>query len=130
GGELHDDLNQSLSLLSVELDLFGQKPPESAAQFDGRLEALLARVKQLSSTVHDLSHQLHPSKLEQLGLVAAVRGLCRELTRSHGLEAQFTHDSMPDAVPNDTALCLYRIAQEALQNVIKHSGTRHAAVEL
>src|SRR5262249_46509574 len=128
--ELHDDLNQSLALLAVELEVLAQKPPKSAAEVAERMRKLSARVKEVSSMVHDLSHQLHPSKLEQVGLVAAVRGLCRELTQSHGLEARFTHDSMPDVIPADTALCLYRVAQEALQNVIKHSGTRHAAVEL
>src|SRR5262249_47577565 len=128
--ELHDDLNQSLSLLSVDLDLLGQKLPESAAQFRGRLEELLARVKELSSSVHALSHQLHPSKLEQLGLVAAVRGLCKELTQSHSLPIKFTHREVPEAIPEDMALCLYRIVQEALGNVLKHSGARHARVEL
>lgn len=128
--DLHDDLNQSLSLLSVELDLLGQKPPQSAAQLGGRLEELLARVKQLSSSVHDLSHQLHPSKLEQLGFVAAVRGLCQELTQSHSLPTAFTHREVPEAIPEDMALCLYRIAQEALGNVLKHSAARHARVEL
>src|SRR5207244_5929289 len=63
--ELHDDLNQSLALLSVELDLLGQKPPESAAQFGARVQELSARVKQVSFAVHGLSHQLHPAKLEQ-----------------------------------------------------------------
>src|SRR5262249_19921202 len=90
--ELHDDLNQSLALLAVELDLLGQKPPDSPAQVAARAGELSAQVKEMSSMVHDLSHQLHPSKLEQLGLVAAVRGLCREMTQSHGLEARFTHD--------------------------------------
>src|SRR5207237_5577969 len=74
--ELHDDLNQSLALLAVELELLAQQPPESTAQLGGRMQELSGRVKQLSSSVHDLSHQLHPAKLEQLGLVAAVRGLC------------------------------------------------------
>jgi PAS domain S-box-containing protein len=128
--ELHDDLNQQLALLAVELDVLGEKPPGTPAQVAERVRELSALVKELSSTVHDLSHQLHPSKLEQLGLVAAVRGLCRELTESHGLEARFTHDLMPDVIPNDIALCLYRIVQEALHNIIKHSGTRHATVEL
>jgi signal transduction histidine kinase len=80
--------------------------------------------------VHDLSHQLHPSKLEQLGLVASVRGLCKELTQSHGLPVAFTHDGFPEVIPEDAALCLYRIVQEALRNVLKHSGARHARVEL
>jgi PAS domain S-box-containing protein len=129
--ELHDDLNQSLSLLAVELDLLGQAPPGAeAAELCGRLDELSARVKQLSSAVHDLSHNLHPSKLEQLGLVAGVRGLCKEQVQAHGLEVEFNHRRMPPSIPDDTVLCLYRIAQEALRNVIKHSGARHVRVEL
>ena len=80
--------------------------------------------------MHDLSHQLHPAKLEQLGLVAAVRGLCNELGQAHGLDIEFAAEGVPSSIPDDTALCLYRIAQEALRNVIKHSGARHARVEL
>jgi PAS domain S-box-containing protein len=128
--ELHDDLNQSLALLSVEMDLLGQKPPESAAQFSARMCELSAQVKQLSSSVHGMSHRLHPSHLEQLGLVAAVGGLCKGLAQVHGLSIDFTHDEMPVIIPEDTALCLYRIVQEGLGNVIKHSGARHADVEL
>jgi signal transduction histidine kinase len=80
--------------------------------------------------VHHLSHQLHPAKLEQLGLVAAVGGLCRELTQAHGLEIEFTPDGMPASVPPDTAVCLYRLVQEGLRNVVKHSGAHHATVDL
>jgi len=128
--ELHDDLNQSLALLSVDLDLLSQKPLESGNQLGGRIQALSARVKELSSSVHGLSHHLHPSKLQQLGLLAAIRGLCKELTQSHSLPIAFTHHGVPDAFPEDAALCLYRIVQEALGNVIKHSGARDARVEL
>ncbi len=128
--ELHDDLNQSLALLAVELDVLAQSPSDSADQFGRRLRELSARVKELSSSVHDLSHQLHPSKLEQLGLVAAVRGLCKELAQGHGLAIEFLSKDIPEAVPEDVALCLYRVAQEALRNVIRHSGARHAGVEL
>jgi signal transduction histidine kinase len=128
--ELHDDLNQSLALLSLELDILGQVPPTSAAETADRMQDLSARVKDLSSTVHELSHRLHPSKLEQLGLVVAIGGLCKELTQSQKLEVKFTHHSEPSTIPPATALCLYRIAQEALQNVVKHSGSHHASVEL
>jgi PAS domain S-box-containing protein len=128
--ELHDDFNQGLALLTVELDLLGRQPPASDEQLAEQLRDLAARVKDLSSSVHDLSHQLHPAKLEQLGLVAAVRGLGAELYRHHGLEVTFTHHTVPDAVPEDVGLCLYRIVQEALRNVIKHSGTCLATVEL
>jgi PAS domain S-box-containing protein len=128
--ELHDDMNQSLALLAIELDVLGQQPPESAAQLGRRVRELSARVKQLSSSVHDLSHQLHPSKLEQVGLHAAVRGLCKELAQSHKLSIDFTGDELPEAIPEAAALCLYRIVQEALRNVIKHSGAGRAGVEL
>jgi PAS domain S-box-containing protein len=128
--ELHDDLNQSLALLAVDLDLLSQRRAESSAQFAGRVREISARVKGLSSSVHDLSHQLHPSKLEQLGLVAAVRSLCRELTQAHDLPIEFTDREVPGAIPEDTALCVYRIVQEALRNAVRHSGARHAGVEL
>ena len=128
--ELHDDLGQGLALLTIELDLLRQKPPEVSGQLGARLQALLARVKQLSSSVHDLSHQLHPSKLEQLGLVAAISGLCKELTASQDLKIAFTDGELPAAIPPDIALGLYRIVQEALRNVVRHSGARHAEVAL
>jgi PAS domain S-box-containing protein len=128
--ELHDDLNQSLAILAVELDMFRQQPPQSATQVGARIQELLAKVKQLSSTVHDLSHQLHPAKLEQLGLVPAVISFCKELSQTHGLTIAVKHDGVPETLADDTALCLYRITQESLHNVVRHSGARHAAVEL
>ena len=127
--ELHDDLGQGLALLTVRMDLLRQSPPEETGELEARMQELLTQIRFLSSSVHDLSHQLHPSKLEQLGLVAAIGGLCRELTHSHGLKIEFTHDELP-AVSPDTAVCLYRIAQEGLRNAIKHSGTRQAEVVL
>jgi PAS domain S-box-containing protein len=128
--ELHDDLNQELALLAVEIDLLGQCPPRSGPEVTKRMRELAGRVKELSATVHDLSHQLHPSKLEQLGLVAGVRGLCKELGQHHGLDLEFTHRDIRQAIPEATALCLYRITQEALQNVVKHGCTDRARVEL
>ena len=128
--ELHDDLNQGLALLAIELDLLAQKPPESDALLGDRLHELSGRVKQLSSVVHELSHSLHPSKLEQLGLVASIRSLCKELARDHEMEIQFVDQQLPPSIPADAALCLYRITQEALQNVLKHGGAQHARVDL
>ena len=130
--ELHDDLGQRLALLTVELDLLRQKPLDGAGQVAPRIQDLLGQVRQLSSSVSDLSHQLHPSKLEQLGLVAALRSLCREMTESHGLEIAFTATDrqLPATIPPDTAVCLYRIAQEALRNTVKHGAAHHATVML
>jgi signal transduction histidine kinase len=128
--ELHDDFGQDLALVSVELDLLRQRPPATATEARERIQQTSDRVKQLSSAIHDLSHQLHPLKLEQLGLVAAVRGLCYELSQKHAVRIDFRHEEAPPSLPPEAALCLYRIAQEALRNVVKHSGAASAAVSL
>jgi signal transduction histidine kinase len=94
------------------------------------MQEFTAQVKRLSSEVHRISHELHPAKLEQLGLVAAVRGFCKEFAKAHEMTIQFTDRATPRVVPEATALCLYRIVQEALHNVVKHSGGRVARVEL
>src|SRR5208282_4136910 len=124
--DLHDDLSQSLALLSIELEMFAQSRPADR----GQMQEFSAQVKRLSADVHRLSHELHPAKLEQLGLVAAVRGFCKEFAMAHEMAIEFSDRSVPRAVPEDTALCLYRIAQEALHNVVKHSGGTAARVEL
>jgi PAS domain S-box-containing protein len=127
--ELHDDLSQNLALLSVEMELLGQS--SQAANGDARrMQDLSDRVKQLATSVHDLSRQLHPTKLEQLGLAPALRSLCDELGNVHGLRIDFSPGAPAGRVSEDAALCLYRIVQEALRNIIKHSGARRAAVEL
>jgi PAS domain S-box-containing protein len=127
--ELHDDLSQSLALLAVELDLLGQKPPASNVVSE-RMQELSAQVRNLSSGVHRLSHELHPAKLEQLGLVPAVRGFAKELGMAHQIAIECEFHCVPCALPDDVALCLYRIVQEGLQNVVKHSGATGARVVL
>jgi signal transduction histidine kinase len=129
-GELHDDLSQSLALLSVELEMFGQNPQTEPQRIAARMDEFSTQVKGLSSEVHRLSHDLHPAKLDQLGLVAAVRGFCKEFAVAHEVAIEFTEHDVPRTVAADAALCLYRIAQEALQNVVKHSGGTMAKVEL
>ena len=124
--DLHDDLSQSLALLSIELEMFGQSRPAERDQ----MKAFSAQVTRLSLEVHRLSHELHPTTLEQLGLVAALRGFCEEFGLAHKLAIEFTDRSVPQAVPQDTALCLYRIAQEALHNVAKHSRATATRVDL
>ena len=128
--ELHDDLNQSLAVLAIELDVLGQRPPATGSEVSERMRHLSEHVKELSSSVHRLSHELHPAKLEQLGLVAAVRGLCRELGTARNIAIEFEPHAVPRSVPDEIALCLYRIVQEGLQNIIKHSGSATAKVEL
>ena len=128
--DLHDDFSQRLALISIELEIIGQKPPAQADAIRGRMGELSAQVKSLSSEVHRLAHELHPSKLDQLGLGAALRGFCKELAAAHEIAIEFEPRDVPQRLPKDVALCLYRIAQEALQNVVKHSGASGAKVAL
>ena len=128
--DLHDDLNQGLALLSVELEMFGQNPATDPAKIAARMAEFSSRAKRLASEVHQLSHELHPVKLDQLGLVAAMRGFCEEFTLVHQMVIDFTARDVPGFLPDGTALCLYRITQEALHNVVKHSGGTAARVEI
>jgi PAS domain S-box-containing protein len=128
--ELHDGLSQNLALLAVELQMFGQQLPEAAGQINDRLEQFSQQTKALSTEVHRISHGLHPAKLKQLGLAVALKGLCREVEAAHGISLSFQGPDAPCDLPEDVALCLYRVAQEAVQNIIKHSGATKAAVRL
>ncbi|HXJ57433.1 MAG TPA: two-component regulator propeller domain-containing protein [Verrucomicrobiae bacterium] len=128
--ELHDDFSQRLALLSVQLEMFGQRPPPEPKETATRMQELSARVKDISAEVHRMSHELHPAKLEQLGLVAAARSFCKEMAATHQLDVSFDHRNVPSRVPAETALCLYRVLQEALQNVVKHSQAISARVTL
>ena len=128
--ELHDGLSQNLALLSVELEMFGQRLPATAEQIKAHLGEFSRQTKQLSSEVHRISRGLHPAKLTQLGLTVALKGFCREVGTIHGIAVTCEAPDAARALPEDVALCLYRIAQEAIQNVIKHSGARNVSVEL
>jgi PAS domain S-box-containing protein len=126
--ELHDDLNQRLALLSVTIDLLCQMEP--AERSGKQLEEMAAEVRELSSVVHELAYELHPAKLDQLGLVAAAGSLCRELSQQAGVQVDFRHNDVPPHLPADVALCLFRIIQESLHNVVRHSGAKEARVDL
>lgn len=126
--ELHDDLNQRLALLSVEADLLGRLDHNAEAQ--PLIEGIASQVRNLSTEVHKLSYQLHPAKLEQLGLVSATRALCQEQSKQWGMPIEFVYDEVPRDLSRATALCIYRVVQEALQNMGKHSNAKRARVEI
>jgi PAS domain S-box-containing protein len=128
--ELHDDFSQRLALLGIGLgQLWKKLSPNEVEQRESVLE-MLRGTKEMSSDMHTLSHQLHSSKLEHVGLVPALHGLCKEISEKYKIEVQFKGCETPLNVPKDVALCLFRVAQEALGNVIKHSGAKEANVEL
>ncbi len=128
--ELHDDVNQKLAMLAIDLELVGQASLASSAPITEHIQGLSQQVKGLSSAVHNLSHRLHPSTLERLGLVTAVGSLCQELSRQYDIQVAYTHQGIPTALPDDIALALYRVVQECLQNVVKHSAAPEAQVDL
>jgi PAS domain S-box-containing protein len=128
--ELHDQLGQELALLSIEIEQLNRKAPESQAQSAERLQELARHMKEVSSRVQALSHQLHPSQLTHLGLVAASRSLCKEVAQTSGIQIDFSHSDIPDSISQNVSICFYRVLQESLSNMVKHSGAREARVEL
>jgi PAS domain S-box-containing protein len=128
--ELHDDLSQRLALLQISLQQFKQSMPELSSPAQQHLEIIEGLATEVSSDIRSLSHELHPAKLETLGLVASLKGLCSEFSAQHELAVEFVSSNIPDFIPKDVTLCLFRITQEALHNVVKHSGAAEAVVEL
>ena len=128
--ELHDDFSQRLALLGIGLSRLWIKRPESEEEERTLVRELWNRTQEISSDVHRLSHQLHSSKLEHVGLGPALMGLCEEIGEKYGMQVEFTDRSVPSHIPKDVALCLFRVAQEALSNVAKHSRAKQAQVEL
>jgi signal transduction histidine kinase/integral membrane sensor domain MASE1 len=128
--ELHDDLSQRMAILQIGVEQFEQGATGLSSEARQKLHNIAEIAAEVSSTIHDLSHRLHPSKLDALGLVPSLRGFCREFSESHQLSVYFAHDHIPNQIPKDVTLCLFRIVQEALRNVVKHSGAPEVNVEL
>ena len=131
--ELHDDLTQRLAVLAIEagkLELQmndqDQTQPESIQKISGIKEQLI----KVSEDVHRISRQLHPTILDDLGLVRAIESECAALGQRENVEIIFTNEDVPDGFPDDVPLCLYRIAQEGLNNCICHSGANRCKVAL
>ena len=124
--ELHDDVSQQLALLAIDLDLLRGGP---LADRTGLAEQAWDRSQTLARSIHDLAYRLYPAKLRLIGLVPALEALQREMARS-GLALHFVHDGVPASLPSDVTLCVFRVAQEALQNVLKYSGARKVSLSL
>jgi len=128
--ELHDDINQQIALLTVNLERLKQDFPALAPAVIQRLEEIIEHVSGLGSEIQALSHRLHSSKLEYLGIEAVASSFCRELSEKHGVQIDFHSDGVPKELPQEIALCLFRILQESLQNAIKHSRSEWFEVRL
>jgi PAS domain S-box-containing protein len=128
--DLHDDFSQRLALQCIELEQLRKTLPESEMEGRARLLAMLKGAKAMSSDLRSLSHQLHSSRLEFIGLLPALSGLCKEISEKYNIEVRFAGCELPVGIPKDIALCLFRVAQEALGNVVKHSEAAKGNVDL
>jgi signal transduction histidine kinase len=127
--EMHDDWTQRLAVLSIDLAKLENhlRSPEKALPL---LRTMQEQLVELSEDVHALSRQLHPSILDDLGLVEALRSECASFSRREGTPVDYRPEQVPRALAKDVALCVYRVAQEALRNVAKHSAASEARVTL
>jgi PAS domain S-box-containing protein len=128
--ELHDDINQRIALLAVQLGQWVQYLPESGTKVTDHICHFRRGLAELGNDIQALSHRLHSSKLEYLGIAAAAKGFCNEMCERQKIEIAFSHAGIPPSLPKEIALCLFRVLQEALQNAVKHSGERFFRVEL
>ncbi len=129
-GELHDDLTQRLAVLAMDAGMIEQQLRPLQTQAADETRDLKMKLIEVSEEVHDLSRQLHPSILDDLGLVQAVQSECAIFTRRTGIALSFAPSDIPDAIPNDIALCLYRVIQEGLRNIANHAKTNEARLAL
>jgi len=127
--ELHDDISQRMALLAVNLESLKQDRPSSTGRTHSIADVQM-QIQEIGSDIQALSHRLHSSKLEYLGLEAASAGFCRELSELQNVEIDFHSESVPKNLPKEVSLCVFRVLQEALQNAVKHSGSRHFQVSL
>lgn len=126
GRELHDDINQRLAMLAIELDQLQDNP----SQFRGRVQELRKQTIEISNDVQALSHELHSSKLEYLGALGAMRSWCKEFGERQGIQIDFKSTEVPTSVPPEIGFCLFRVLQEALHNAAKYSGVKRMEVQL
>jgi signal transduction histidine kinase len=127
--ELHDDLTQRLAVLAIDAGTLEQLPG-CPADIGNKTRAMHEQLVALSESVHSLSRRLHPSILEDLGLVDALRSECLSLGQRDGITVNYHAHDVPADVPRGVALCVYRVAQEALRNVARHARSPRASVRL
>ena len=128
--DLHDDAGQRLALLSIDLEQLKQDSMRLKSSLTQQLEALVKAASEITSDVHNVSRRLHPSQVELLGLPAALSNFCKDFAAHNGVEVVFVNAGVSQKPRQDAALCLFRVAQEAIRNVQKHSGAKKAFVQL
>ena len=128
--EFHDDFSQRMAATSIQLGSLDKRFPDLPAEVRRELALVQEQVVELSDDLRRVSHELHPAALEQLGLESALRAHCARLTEHDPLELTFASEALHAELDRDVSVCLFRVAQEALRNVMRHSQARHAHVSL
>ena len=126
--ELHDDIGQRLSLLSIKLGMLQQL--QEISDPGGNLAESLRDLDVLISDVHRLSHSLHSSRIESIGLVHTLKDACERVSGTCNKHIEFVAEDIPGDLPPTIVLCFFRVAQESLNNAVKHSGASRIAVEI
>jgi len=127
---MHDDITQRLALLAIETGTLEQQLESSSEPLRDKLRHIKEQIVKLSTDVHDISRQLHPAIIDDLGLVDAIKSECVNFSKREGISIKYEPVNVPDAIPKDIALCIYRIMQESLRNVAKHTDVKEAEVLL
>ncbi|MFZ2198444.1 MAG: ATP-binding protein, partial [Thermodesulfovibrionales bacterium] len=112
----------------LELDLI--RMPEKCSETVHTLAQIKNQLIKISEDVHTISRQLHPTILDDLGLVRAIESECSAVMRRHPVEIVFRTENVPDTISNDIGLCLYRVVQEGLRNIAVHSGSKNCEIFL
>jgi PAS domain S-box-containing protein len=128
--ELHDDLNQQVAALAISISRLKRQLPNDAPAVQELITNLREKTEQLSERIRQVSHELHSSILQHVGLPAALNSYCAEFSDREGIAVALDIQDGLESLPPDMALCLYRVAQESLHNVARHSGARRAFVAL
>jgi PAS domain S-box-containing protein len=129
--ELHDDIGQRVAMLASEVDLVrGQSPVARKQNTTALLQKLHEELDAIATDIHELSHDLHSASLQCCGLKVALKDLCWKYWNNHWLEIDLQIEKLESRIPPDVALCLFRVAQEALANVLKHGNTNKVLVKV
>ena len=128
--EIHDDYSQRLALLAIDLENLDEEIQNPSAEARQKLHRIWNGIGEIGADLHSLSHRLYSSTLDSLGLVAGAKAFCSEFAEQQEIQVDFADENVPREVPGDVVLCLFRVVQEGLRNIKRHSGGDRAEVRL